>query len=143
MVEPLAHMSRYARVDIPEWCSNQIDHPSLASLDTDEKEASAIDLIYHDTLEKHRIMEAYAGIRANGPCALLRALSEQVIKELRSKGTKAVTSMGQGIGLVSSHTEAGLYRLITQYGLLANQSLLTRIGALYLILDSRILRRSF
>ena len=111
MTESMLNTSRYGKVTVPDWCNNSIVMPSLDQIDSEEKSAKAIETIYHDTIEKHRIMELYTGIRAAGPCALLRSLTEKIINELRMNGMDCITSMVQAMSLVSQHPDAGLFKI--------------------------------
>lgn len=95
---------------IPDWCSKSVDKPSMASLQSDSGMAKAIEDIYHDTIDKHRILEQYPGMRAQGACDLIHSICSNTIKKLRIDGAQSVQSMTRMIDLISDKPEITLYK---------------------------------
>lgn len=101
---------RHADEEIPDWCLKSVDKPSTLSLQSDSGMIKAIEDIYHDTLDKHRILEQYQGMRAQGPCDLIHSICSKTIEKLRIGGAKSVTSMNRMIDLIADKPEITLYK---------------------------------
>ena len=97
---------------IPQWCFEILPPPDAEKLKKEEAERAAIDDIYHDTLDKHKILEQYPGMRATGPCNLIKAISTKVIESIRDNGGgQGISSMQDAMSLVEDEKDFNLYRV--------------------------------
>lgn len=96
---------------VPAWCTQCVDVPSLHQLRTNEGCATAIKMLYNDTLEKHRILDQYAGARSTGPCNLIKMLCERVVGKFHTSGPESVSKMTTAIALVADQPEYTYYKI--------------------------------
>ena len=97
-------------VIIPKWCSQNLASPNAQNLQKAGAIQKAIEDIYHDTLEKHKILEQYAGVRATGPCNLIKALATKLVHVIRDTGGESIKLLADGINLVEDNSDFHFYR---------------------------------
>ena len=88
---------------LPAWCRVALTAPAIPdNIKTAEGAKACATEIYHDIIQKHRILETYHGLDSTFALDLIRSLCMQAIEEFR-KGTIRPT-MNEWLSLVSSIT---------------------------------------
>jgi hypothetical protein len=97
-------------VIIPKWCFQNLECPDAQNLQKAGAIQKAIEDIYHDTLDKHKILEQYSGVRATGPCNLIKALAAKLVHVIGDTGGESIKLLTDGINLVEDNSDFHLYR---------------------------------
>jgi hypothetical protein len=106
-----SNSSRYHIASLPSWVNEQVATPSMAFLKNDSDAMKAVEILYEDTIRKHRIEQQY-GIKATEPMRLIRILCERVIAQFRCPGgPAALTTMNVAISLVHDLKEFSWYKV--------------------------------
>lgn len=95
----------------PKWCFDPLPSPDPARLKNSEALQAAKEDIYHDTLDKHKILEQYPGIRADGPLRLIKAVSAKVLDNICQNGSgDGISTMSDAIRMIEDHDDFALFR---------------------------------